>query len=381
MPHRRRCAALALGAVAAVLLWQALAVHFNYRGNWSALFFTGGLQRIPPEFASSTWVFPNSTGYDGQFYRYIAHDPRPDGRYALYVDDPSLRYKRILLPALAHITGAPDGAFVLLVAGFTGLGVYWSGRYFVRHGRSAAWGLLFVVTPAAMSSFDRLLLDGALLALFVAFVLYLEEGRIAPLLAVCLAAPLVRETGVILPFAGAAHFLAGRAYRLAALAAGCTVPAAVWWLYVESRTPTTEATGAFGVPIFGIIQRLLVFRDANDALTHTLLRITDVPAVAGLLLAIFLGVRELRHVDTTGGRVAVGCFAALAAVLASPAYLLDPGGFSRPVSPLLWMLAALAVLGRPKINAFPLAAMSVAVGLYFLSPAAGIVRGVLGVIR
>ena len=41
------CTALALG-------WQALTVHYNYRGDWSALFDTGGYTAVPPSWARGT---------------------------------------------------------------------------------------------------------------------------------------------------------------------------------------------------------------------------------------------------------------------------------------------------------------------------------------
>ncbi|HYZ86683.1 MAG TPA: hypothetical protein VE621_19870 [Bryobacteraceae bacterium] len=370
------CVALALAAVLCVLLWQTLTVRFNYGGNWTALFCTGGVQRLPPDLAAGTYLFPGSHGYDGQFYRYMAHDPSPAGPYARYIDDARLRYRRILLPAAAHATGYPDAALIGLVVLFTGLGVYWTARYFAIHGKPVWWGLLFLVAPATLASFDRTLLDGPLLALFVGFLLYLEEERFLPLLLICVAAPLVRDTGAALPFAAAVHFAWRRQYWRALSAAACALPAVAWWLVVDRSTPPSGAHSIFSWPVIGIVQRLFVLRTAQDALTQNLLRVTDVVALLGLLVALVMGVREVPRIPTVGGRVAVGCFIVLAALLTAPSHLVDPYGFSRPVSPLLMALAMLVVLGRPIVNAFPFAAMSLAVGLYFVRPALGIVRGI-----
>jgi hypothetical protein len=72
---RLLCLLYALGAAVVVLSWQAATVHVNYGGNWTALFTTGELHPAPPELAGNTYRFPASNGYDGQFYRYVAHAP------------------------------------------------------------------------------------------------------------------------------------------------------------------------------------------------------------------------------------------------------------------------------------------------------------------
>ncbi len=88
--------------VLAVLLvgcWQWATVHANYRGNWTTLFCTGALQRQSPLTASEhLYLFPNSTGYDGQFYHLVAHDPFLRSGLQAYVDDARLRYRRSRSP-------------------------------------------------------------------------------------------------------------------------------------------------------------------------------------------------------------------------------------------------------------------------------------------
>src|ERR1035441_10957023 len=87
----------------AVLSWQAATVHFNYGGNWTALFMTGEFHPPPPHLAGHTYLFKASTGYDGQFYRYVAHAPWYRADWARYYDSPRLRNERILVPALAWV--------------------------------------------------------------------------------------------------------------------------------------------------------------------------------------------------------------------------------------------------------------------------------------
>ena len=93
-------------AVLVVLLalaWQHLTVKVNYGGNWTALFCTG--DAIPPPAAlesENIYVFPDSYGFDGQFYHYIAHNPIPPNELTSRVELPGLRYRRVLMPLLAY---------------------------------------------------------------------------------------------------------------------------------------------------------------------------------------------------------------------------------------------------------------------------------------
>ena len=101
----RKPVVLALTAVLGIWLWQLATVHFNYGGNWTALFNTAPDWPRPPFLASeNVYTFPaGSLGYDGQMYHFIAHDPWITRGAAAAMDDPALRYRRILVPALAWV--------------------------------------------------------------------------------------------------------------------------------------------------------------------------------------------------------------------------------------------------------------------------------------
>ncbi|MBP1600100.1 MAG: hypothetical protein H6Q06_251, partial [Acidobacteria bacterium] len=74
----RRPTPLAVAATALLLAlaWQYLTVRFNYGTNWTALFHTGEATALPPSPENqSVYRFPGSLGYDGMYYRLIAHDP------------------------------------------------------------------------------------------------------------------------------------------------------------------------------------------------------------------------------------------------------------------------------------------------------------------
>src|ERR1700720_1188823 len=117
-----RSAWVALAATAAALLWQSATVHFNYGGNWTALFCIGAKSPMPPELETGSWIFPESIGYDGQYYRIAAHHPWMQRGLCRFVDAPS-RYQRILRPATAWLGALGqsrwiDRSYILLVLVF-----------------------------------------------------------------------------------------------------------------------------------------------------------------------------------------------------------------------------------------------------------------------
>jgi hypothetical protein len=240
------CLLSAFCAMLAVLCWQAATVQFNYGGNWTALFMTGEFHPPPPQLAGHTYVFKASAGYDGQFYRYVAHAPWYRADWAPYYDSPRLRNERILVPALAWLLAAGkdqyvDGAYIALILCWVWLGTYWLGRYAVDEGRHPAWGLAFLLLPATLTSIDRMTVDVAMAALSVAFVRYAKKESSARLYLVLVLAVLVRETGALLVAGQCLYDLAGRRWRRAAGFATAMLPAAAWYMYIWNRTAVLAA--------------------------------------------------------------------------------------------------------------------------------------------
>jgi hypothetical protein len=156
--------------VLAVWTWMALDVQFNFRGQWSALFLSGAYSPPPPSLASSTYEFQHSYGYDGQYYRYVAHDPLFRKGIARYVDGPNVRYERILIPGLAAILSFgqdrfTDAAYIAVVLGFIYLGALWLGQFAVVNGSHPAWACVFGLLPATLITTQRMTVDVALTAL------------------------------------------------------------------------------------------------------------------------------------------------------------------------------------------------------------------------
>jgi hypothetical protein len=171
---RKSSAAYGLAGVLLALLGQFLTVQFNYGGDWSGLFYTGPKIVIPESLGETVYRAPDSAGFDGQFYHLIAHDPLLRKGYASSVDNPRLRWRRILVPALASFLSLGhsrwvDPAFFAVMSGFVFLGVYWMSRIAVELALPPAFGLMFLLLPAVFMALERMTIDLALAAFAVGF--------------------------------------------------------------------------------------------------------------------------------------------------------------------------------------------------------------------
>src|SRR5712664_3738169 len=99
---RRRCLLYATLALILGFCWETTLVYTLYGGNWTSLFYHRQDSRLPEEPAfANTYKFPDELGYDGQYYRIIAHDPFLNRGSVRYLDSASFRARRILVPLLA----------------------------------------------------------------------------------------------------------------------------------------------------------------------------------------------------------------------------------------------------------------------------------------
>jgi hypothetical protein len=338
----RQCAAVAAAAALLVLGCQWLTVRYNYQGNWTALFLTGSKTGVPAgkEFAG-TYLHAGSRGYDGQFYRLIAHDPACRRGLARHIDDPRLRYQRILVPGLAYTValgraGWIDGAYVAVILGFILLGTYWTARWATAHGWPAAWGLVFLALPASMVSATRMTVDVALAALGCAWALYApRRGGGAD----------GDPGGALVRVPHPAH--PTRSDQLARQAAAGGTGA---------RSGLGAARGARrAVPcrLDSVALRRARRRAAGDRLGRA-----DVAGTAA---------RELRN-RGTGVRAAGDPVGQVGHLVR---------GFGRLFSPLLLLLALAALARRKMLLAAPLALTLPRMLAELVSPALGVVRGML----
>jgi hypothetical protein len=340
------CAAIAFS-------WQALKVRGEFHGNWTGLFDTGRDFLPPPELAFENIVIvSDTTGYDGQFYHYVAHDPFFQQGLSRYIDNPRLRYGRILVPLAAYALAAGnphwiDWAYRFVVLLFVFLGAYWAARFMLQHGPRADSALLFALLPATILSIEVLAVDVALMALCVGFFLMQDErsSKLVPILAL---SPLVRETGLLLIVAAVLSAILRKHWRRVILFALSVTPWVAWTWFVYLHTQAQPYPISL-VPFSEILGALIHVQSAAPGLIGGTLTVLDRLAIVGSIVAIVLGLCHMRR----AGAVALACvgFGLLGAVLQRGDVWENYHAHTRVLSPLYMWLAMGGVV-RPSRAAF-----------------------------
>lgn len=203
--------------------------------------------------------FEHSMGYDGQFYAQMALDPLlrdPDLPGAM--DNPSYRFRRILMPALAHGLGLGRPSWALQAYSLLN-GICWFLLAPVLlwwfkpgdlDGTLRWFGVLF--GAGLLYSFRNALPDGpALLLMAVALVLAETERKKSAALALAMAG-MTRETSLLgfgaLPSASDLHPRAWKRWVIPALIA--VLPLALWLLYVRVRLSGGDLATGLGARNF-----------------------------------------------------------------------------------------------------------------------------------
>jgi len=363
----------ALGALAIAAVWLAAQAATVHGGRLSGLFWTGAASPLPPGDAiSDTARVSDPRGYDGQYYRIIAHDPFAAG-YQQFVDNPSLRWRRIGVPGLAFAlalgrNSLVEPAYVAVHLAFVFLGVFWLAELAGRYGRHNAWGLAFLVVPAVLISLERMTIDLPLAALTVGFALYASRAPSRRLWAVLAAAPLVRETGILLVVAWCVYALAKRERMAAAMGAVCAIPAAVWWVYIAAVTPADATPWLSAYPFSGLIRcTLAAFAVPAGKLGLLIAALLEDGALAGVWLALvlaFYGAFKRRFGQV---EIAAAVIAAFATTLGKLDIWDSAYAAGRTLSPLLILLGIISLRERRPVYAAPLALVLPRIAFQYLA--------------
>ncbi len=137
--------------------------------------------RLDPGYTPPSNQDPNRAGegYDGQFYYYLALDPR-NARF--YMDSPGYRYLRPVYPALARAAALGQRAAIpwtllivnlAAVVGATAL----LGGYLRRRGTPPAYALLYGIAPGALVAVQRDLTEPVAFLLVAGAIAALDSDR------------------------------------------------------------------------------------------------------------------------------------------------------------------------------------------------------------
>jgi hypothetical protein len=323
----------ALVAVLAVLAWQALTVDANYAGNWTGLFRAGWRTPVPARLAPGTFRNAHPRGYDGQCYRFLAHDPFLRHGTATDLDTPIARSRRILVPLLAWALaggqqGAIDGAYVLL----------------------------FLAVPATIVGIDTMTVDITLAALTACFAWHWGSGREPGwgLWFTLAAAGLTRETGLLLAAACVLAALVKRDYRRAAFWGTAVLPALGWYEYLHFAIPPAGGTPLsvpgwlWPRPQLGIVMRAIdpPRYPLLGASVERIIRALDTVSLLAMMVAAALGILRLRWAKPAAIRAALGLQVALLLAITDEMFWTPPYGYCRPFAPLFVLLLAGDAAGR-----------------------------------
>jgi hypothetical protein len=325
---------------------------------------------LPPQLESEhVYRFTDSLGYDGQVYHYIAHDPFFQRGFDKYIDAPRYRYRRILIPLAAYLLALGHqefvhGAYIGVILFSVFLGAYWLSACCSLLGIGPGWGAVFLLVPATLISIDRMTIDVGLAALCVGFVYFLSKNQPWGIYAVLVAAPLVRETGLIFIAGYASWLLLKRKLRLALLFSTAAVPAIAWYLFVQAHTNPYPYDCCSLVPLKGLVERVFhpppyPFSWLISSIATTL----DYVALAGVFLAIALAVKTAFERRIGPIEISIYLFALMAVFLSFPDSWRDVYGFARPITPLLILLAMSGLARQSLIWVLPMALMVPRIGL------------------
>jgi hypothetical protein len=362
-------AVLAVAALAYVVIGYSAGRAVGEGGN-PEVFIHAGQAWLAPDLLPEGAYHETSTGYDGQFFFYIAQDLLLDGRAASrdqaqsdHIDDVPYRYQRILLPALGWVLSAGGDPDLLvwalplinLLAVLAATLVL--AKVLVRHGHTPWIALAFALSLGVVVGVVNDLSDPLAAALFVLGVAWWLDERTWPAVAALAACILAREL-YVLPVAviAAVELLRRRRGALPWL-----VPLAVlalWQLYLRvalTGSPTDDVNKPSAVPLRGAVQK------AREVLRQDVLGAAHWElACVGVLLAVWLafavaGVRPLatllrdrRPAEATPARMLP--LVALASVLLLPFLSLELWrnipSYSRYAAPAAGMLVLAYALRR-----------------------------------
>ena len=338
------------------LMGQFFLVTVNYGGNWTGLFRTGDKFTLASGFEEYTYVFNGSPGYDGQFYRYVAHDPLGTKGFWKHVDSPAIRYSRIFVPGISYLIAFGkkkwiDTAYYLVVLLCLFFGSLFLSKWAMLGNGHPAWGPVFMVLPGTVISLWMMTGEISLLALTTAFAFFWRSGCRMGIYITLILSALCRETGLILTAGLCLWFLIGGEYRNGILYATAVIPAGIWYAYIHCAMPGASSvvpTWLVSQPTTGIIHAFLepeTFARSDHILFWV--RFFDRVSILGMLVLFFMALRNLWKLQLSPITLSAGLHVLLGIVVNNVTFWRIPLGYTRPFSTLLLLAGLQCMTSEP----------------------------------
>ena len=374
---------LAAVVMTAIVLWWSAALRLHFKADFTRLFLVGDDWEMPPELDALAPAKVPGTGYDGQWYLLMTIDPFLTKRFDLKMDDGRLRYRRILVPLLAHfaaggvVTRAPV-AFGFVTVLFIGLGVYWCSQFALSLDRSYLWGWAFALLPGLLAAVDRMGVDAAMAALTMGLCHYVRQKSRWRLFLVLVLVGLTRETGLLLIAAVAFSCFCAKDWGKLIPAGVSALPAFAWFCYVASITAPSDNPFAFDYP-FSVVVRAIANPELypNTGWILALVQGWDVASIVAIISIMSLALVRFRC-------DAPGCAAALFALsgiyLASgkePTVFVDVFAYGRAFAPLFVLALARSMESSNWQTLALSGVISLRIAMFFVAPFLTIIHSLL----
>jgi hypothetical protein len=275
---------------------------------------------------------------------------------------------------------AVDAAYIAVVLFAIFMGVYWTSVYSVAQGCHYAWGLIFLATPAALTSIDRMLTDGLLTALFAGLLVYAGRNDARKIYVVVMLAALTRETGMLMVAGVAGAEFLHKRYRRGWMFATAGVPALLWYGFVSLHVTSGKESYLaeyLNFPGAAMIGRLLKVRQFTDPVMHLVIPVLDLLSLLGLIASMALALYWGWSSRPEAVAITIGLLVALALVAYNPAVLIESYAYSRPSSPLLLFVMLRAIAGGAWWGLAPPLLVTGGVAIFFINPLLTVLKGLL----
>jgi len=254
--------AICLAAVAFVLVM--VAIRWDKAAGFTKLIQFGddwAPQRLPIIKDLPLATVPGG-GYDGQFYAQIAVQPTPTApEVQNALDNPEYRFRRILLPLVAHVLGGGNVRAVLNIYALLNVaawlllaGIWWA-EVGASTERGAMVWLACLLSLGVLDSVRLSLTDLPALLCLVLAARALQKKRPRRATLWFLIGGFVRETVVL----AAATFPAGKKVeppKVWVLRGVAIIPVLTWFVWLHYKLPGDFGTQVFAFPGLGLAQQL-----------------------------------------------------------------------------------------------------------------------------